>query len=189
METPRSAVGHKCRIFAFALVLLVIGGSMPSADSGSTSFSYLLAPDFVCGDDPSFCPDIARAANGDTIGITGAGTLGIHPKTVAGGGTFTYKNSAGAVISTGAWTATALLSFNDYGTSPEFPIPGLHGGRAIIWVHLTPSTGGAGFDASLQVVCAINPPPGHAAEGVRLAVQGGPNFNKEVSGLTAFFEI
>jgi hypothetical protein len=207
METLRTVLS---RAVAFALVLFVVGGSTAWAGSGSASFVFLAASGPTCSLPPlppsqggAFCPDVTRAANGDTIEITGAGTLSIFPKSVAGGGTFTHKNPAGGIIAFGVWTAKELLSFHDFGTAVPFFPPNVHGGLAIMRVHLTPSTGGAGVDAILEVDCAINQPgfnfeinqPGFNAdvhknpEGIRLAVEGGPNFNEKVSGFTVFIAI
>jgi len=187
--------------FAFALALFAVGGNVARADSGAGTFLWFAASiPAVCSQDPSFCPDITKAANGDTIEITGAGTLSLHSKSVTGGGTFTQKNAAGTVIALGVFTATDLLSFSDYGTAVPFFPPNVHGGLAIMRVHLTPSTGGAGVDAILEIDCAINAPGlltptgeirevRKELEGIRLAVHGGPNFNEHVSGFTVFIAI
>ena len=203
MKTLRRSIPYNCLTFTFALVLFAVGGNVAWADSGAASFSYIVFPGSFCAPAPP-CPDVARAANGDTVEIAGAGTLSIHPKSVAGGGTFTHKNSAGAVIATGTWTAIELLSFNDYGPLPAaFGLPPtFHGGQVFMRVHLSPSTGGAGFDAILEVDCAANAsffglPPGQLegaapeghTEGVRLAVEGGPNFSQRVGGFTVFIVI
>lgn len=182
---------------AFALVLFTVGGNVTWANSGAGTFLWFAASiPAICSQAPNFCPDITKAANGDIVEITGAGTLSLHPKSVTGGGTFTHKNAAGTIIALGVFTATELLSFSDYGTDPAFP-PNVHGGLSIMRVHLTPSTGGAGVDAILEVDCAINQPGFNARnfdvhknpEGIRLAVQGGPNFNEHVDGFTVFIEI
>src|SRR3989442_15369971 len=112
METLRKNVPYRCLTFTFALVLLAMGGNVASGDSGAASFTYVIFPGSVCAPAPP-CPDTARAANGDTIEIAGGGTPSVHPKSAAGGGTFTHKNPAGAGIATGTSTATAPLSFND----------------------------------------------------------------------------
>lgn len=169
--------------FAFALVLFAVGGNVAWADSETASFTYIVFPG----------PTIARAADGQTVQMAGSGPLSIHPKSVGGGGTFIHRNSAGTVVAAGTWTAVELLSFSDYGTNPGFP-PNVHGGLAIIRVHLTPSTGGAGVDAILEVDCGINQPggankPPDLTEGIRLAVEGGPNFNEKFSGFTVFIAI
>ncbi len=163
----------------------VIRPAAALADSGSASFNYLVASGLLCPLDPSACPAVARAANGDTIVITGAGTLDIHAKSVTGGGAFTHKNSAGATEGSGLWTATELLSFNSYGTSPGVP-PNFEGGLALIRVDLL-STTGLSFFATLEVNCSLGKAPkGHAEDFVRLAVVSGPNFNSGVSGFTLF---
>ena len=53
-------------------------------------------------------------------------------------------------------------------------------------IHLTPSSGGSGFDGMLQIHCLIGNFPAGAHEGVRLEVQGIINFNHEVEGETVF---
>ncbi|MGI8514129.1 MAG: hypothetical protein ACR2NT_03130 [Acidimicrobiia bacterium] len=63
---------------------------------------------------PGALPDVAEASNGDTLALTGSGTLTTHPKTVTGGGTFTHNFAGGGSLS-GTWEATQLISFNGYG--------------------------------------------------------------------------
>ena len=173
---------------ALALVLSGLGAIRASADSGSATYVYLIGTDFLCGLEPSACPDVASAPNGDTLEMTGQGTLSIHPKAVTGAGNFTHKDAAGNVLASGTWTATELLSFHSYGSGAAQGLPPeLEGGKALIRVHLSPAAGGAGFDAILRVTCELGDKiPAGAAEGVRLNVQGGLNFNKEVSGENLF---
>ncbi len=177
-------------LVAVALVTFLVTVIRPPAtlaDSGSASFQYLVASGFLCGLDLSACPAVAKAANGDTIEITGAGTLDIHAKSVTGGGAFTHKNSAGVTEGMGTWTATELLSFNSYGTSPG-SAPA-EGGLALIRVDLLSSTGQS-FFATLEVNCSLGKAPkGHAEDFVRLAVISGPNFNSGVSGFTVFIRL
>ena len=165
----RGKIGLSVLIVVLALVLLVSGASSISADSGSATYIYLIET------------DTAMASNGDTITLTGFGTLSIHPKSVTGGGTFTHMDAAGNVLGSGTWTATQLLSFNGYGCGGDGLPDDFCGGRANISVHLS-----SGFDAVLQIDCVIGSPPAGAIEGVRLAVQSGPNFNREVSGDNLF---
>ena len=178
-------------IAALALMLSVLGASSVAADSGSANYVYLIGTEPLCGLDPSACPDVARAANGDTIDMTGSGTLSIHPKSVSGGGDFVHKDAAGNVLGSGTWTATELLSFHSYGSAAVQGLPSeFEGGKAMIRVHLSPAAGGAGFDAILRVTCLLGDKiPASAEEGVRLAVQGILNFNKEVSGFTLFIRL
>ena len=133
----------------------------------------------LCNLAATACPDIARAANGDTVRITGTGTLGVHPKSVSGSGTY---NSTNTRVGSGTWTAVKLLSFKAYGTN-DAVTPGATAGKALIRVQL--SNGKRGV---LRITCHLpgTTVPGGFHEGVRLAVQGGPNFNKEAGGFTLF---
>jgi hypothetical protein len=148
------------------------------AKPDATPRTYLLGTGGIEG------PDIAEASNGDTIAIIGTGTLTPMPKAVTGSGTFVHKDASGVVLAAGTWTAVQLITFVSYGTLPP-PNQNFEGGTANIRVHLTPSSGG-GVDAVLQVHCLIGSPPSGVDEGIRLNVQGGPNFNREVHGETLF---
>ncbi len=172
--------GKSVLLSLFVLSALAWGpGALPvSSDSGSGTFRYLAGTDFLCGLGPGACPDVARADNGDTLELTGSGMLTMRPKSVSGGGTFTHKDASGAVLGSGTWTAEQLISFNPYVVLSN----NLAGGLAVIRVHVS-----AGFDAILQIDCAIGAPPGHE-EGVRLAVQDVINFNQKVSGVTVFIK-
>jgi hypothetical protein len=128
---------------------------------------------------PNPCPDVARASNGDTVKITGNGKLSVHPKSVSGSGTY---DSTNASVGSGTWTAQQLLSFKAYGTNNAVT-PGATAGRALIRVQL--SNGAMGI---LRITCRLpgTKVPHSFREGVRLAIQGGPNFNKEAGGITLF---
>ena len=142
---------------------------------------------YLLGEEPIEGPDKAVAANGDTIIITGSGTLIPVPKAVTGGGTFIHKNSSGVVLASGTWTATQLITFVSYGTLPP-PDDNLEGGKANIRIHLSPS-GGGGLNAILQIHCLLGAPPPGASEGIRLTVQDVINFNREVHGETVFIKL
>ena len=174
-------------IAVLVLVLSVLGVGSASADSGSATYQYLLGTSFLCSLGPSTCPDVAMADNGDTIDITGSGTLSIHPDAVSGGGTFTHHFAGGSV--SGTWTAEELLSFNSYGSAPGFP-PALTAGLALIRVHLVAAGGSPQADAILRVTCDLPGAkvPSGGEEGVRLNIQDLLNFNKEVSGVTLFIK-
>ena len=171
-------------LIVFGLVLLV-RGTPASAQSATVTYNYLAGAEPLCSINPAFCPDVASAPNGDTITIAGSGTLSIHPDSVTGGGTYIHKDASGTVLDQGTWTAQQLLSFVSYGTAPPFP-PNFEGGKALVSIHLSPSTGGAGFDGVLRITCLIGSPPAGAHEGIRLDVQDVINFDKEVSGETLF---
>jgi hypothetical protein len=163
----------------FTLLTIVATGS--SADNASATFQYWIGTGLLCGE-PGACPDISRAASGDTIEFTGTGSLSVHPKAVDGGGTFVHHAVSGDV--NGTWTAEQLLSFKSYGSQPDLPST-FEGGLALIAVQLT-AGGGLVADGILQVSCTVGEPPAGADEGIRLALREGPNFNKEISGHTLF---
>ena len=177
------------RLLAMGLIvfglLLLVRGATASAQSATVTYNYLAGSDLLCGLSPDACPDVASAPNGDTISISGSGTLSIHPESVTGSGTFIHKDASGTVLAEGTWTAHQLLSFVSYGSESDLP-PTFEGGKALMLIHLSPSTGGSGFDAVLRITCLVGSPPAGAHEGIRLNVQDVINFNKEVSGLTLF---
>lgn len=164
------------------LILVAVFSFQASADSGHRDYEYHIGDHFggvVHG------PDVAESPNGDTVAIEGSGTLSIHPKEVTGEGTFVHKNANGDVLVSGTWKAEQLLSFHSYGNGvPQGTPPEFEGGLALIRVHLS-----AGLDAIMQVDCLLGKPPAGANEGVRLNVQGGLNFNKEVSGETLYVRL
>ncbi len=178
MKRLLSAAISPSIILLLVLSVLAWGaGLLPvSWAGGSATFHYLAGTDFLCGLGADACPDIARADNGDTIEVTGSGTLSTQPKSVSGGGTFTHKDSSGNVLDSGTWTAQQLISFVPYAVLSN----NLAGGSAVIRVHLSTD-----FDAILQIDCAIGAPAGHS-EGVRLNIQDVINFNTKVSGFTVF---
>jgi hypothetical protein len=129
------------------------------------------------------------ASNGDVVELSGTGTLSVFPKAVTGGGTFTHKDASGNVVGSGTWTATELLSFQNYGASPVtgFP-PTFRSGNALIRVHITAGGGTVQLDGTLRITCTLPQTgvPGGFEEGVRLAVDEVINFNHEAGGATLF---
>ncbi len=175
-----------------------------SAHDNGVEYQYLVSPgrDLINPDcdqtdaDTAFalCPDRATASNGDVIDIKGDGTLTLHAKSATGGGSFRHMDSDGNVIADGTWTATELLSFKTYGDSPALlggPPPTVQPtwrtGLAHIRVHLV--SDGNEADAILSLGCTLPQVkmPGGVFEGVRLNVQGGLNFNKEVQPRATLF--
>jgi hypothetical protein len=177
-------------LLASAIALPLVSGSVgrshaAGAHNATVTYNYFAGSGPVCSVGPDACPDVASAPNGDTISISGQGILSIHPNSVTGSGTFLHKNARGKVLREGVWIAQHLLSFVSYGTSPPFP-PTFEGGEALVRIHLSPNTGGAGFDGVLRITCLIGSPPAGAHEGIRLDIEDVINFNKEVSGDTLF---
>ena len=183
----------------------------PVNTRGTGNFNFLIASGFLCDPpDPDACPAVARASNGATIEISGAGTLDLAGESATGAGAFTVKTPNGTIVSTGVWRATQLASFDFYGLDPAalrdyprprrvaaFAIPGplaglmagpvAAGGLAVIRIRLLPDAGSP-TDALLRVNCAKGKVPSEAAgDGVRLAIEGGgPVFDEQVSGGTVF---
>ncbi len=169
-------------LFAFVTLATKAAVAVETAD-----YHYLIGTGLLCGLDPSACPDVSTASNGDVIELTGGGTLSIHPKSVTGDGTFKHMDADGKTLAEGKWKAEQLLSFHSYGSGEVQGLPEeFEGGLALIRVGLWVK-GERVAEAVLQVDCLLGDKiPGGAKEGVRLAVQGGPNFNKEVSGFTLY---
>ncbi len=190
---------------------------LPGYTVATANYNFLIASGFLCDPDASAaCPAVARASNGETIEINGAGTLGLAGKSVTAAGAFTEKTPTGGIVITGVWTATGLVSFESYGVDPRallldypklrtlgpFPMgrgmmpgpmaglmagPVAAGGLAVIRIRLLPDAGGP-RDGLLRVNCAKGKAPAdEPSDGVRLAITGGgPVFDEEVSGRTVF---
>jgi hypothetical protein len=131
------------------------------------------------------CPDAAMASNGDTIEISGEGTLRL-PHSVSGGGSFLQKDSAGTVLQVGTWTAKKLLSFESLGPGTGTP-PTWEGGNALIQVRLVADEGGMKADATLEVGCVLPGNPPGTIEGVTLKVEDGLDFNQAVEPRATLF--
>jgi hypothetical protein len=129
--------------------------------------------------------DVARSSNGQKIELSGTGTLGVHPESATGGGTFNSD-----VIGSGTWRVTELLGFQAYGpgTLPDLP-PGSTSGRALFRVRLTP-TGKPFVEGILDLECNIpgSTVPGGIQEGIQIVVPGVANFNHIVSGETLYIQ-
>lgn len=174
-----------------ASLLVIALAPATSASSATDTFDYFIGTAPLCDLDPSACPDVALAPNGDTIEVTGSGTISVHPQSATGGGTFLHKNAAGDVVGGGSWTADALISFHSYGSASAQGLPPeLWGGQATLRVTLT--AGPFQIPGILVVDCALGKVPAGAAEGVTVLATGTPftppaiHFNKSVSGFTVF---
>ena len=190
---------------------------LPRSSLASANYNFLVGSGFLCDpNDSATCPAVAKAGNGETIEISGAGTLSLANNSVTAAGAFTEKAPTEEIVTTGVWTATALVSFKSYGIAPgallvdypklrtlgpssmrrsmmSGPMAGLMagpiaaGGLAVMRIRLLPDAGSP-RDAVLQVNCAKGKvPPDQPRDGVRLVIQGGgPQFDEEVSGRTVF---
>jgi len=165
------------RIAVATLCLFLVTGAQRSAFASNEDATYQLHMEG---------PQIAQAANGETVSVSGSGMFSGNPKSVTASGTFTSNSAAGS----GTWVATQLLDFQPYGCGVVlgFPInPAACGGKLILRVLLTNTSSGQQFNGVLWVFCIIgpNPPNSHDefdGEGARLDITGVNNFNKIVSG-------
>jgi hypothetical protein len=185
--------------------------------AANARYNFLIGSGLLCSsDDSTACPAVAKAANGETIEINGAGALNLAHQSVTAAGAFTQKTPAGDIVSTGVWAATDLESFESYGLAPRAlqlgypklrafgpfavgldkmadPMAGMMagpmaaGGLAVIRIRLLPDAGSP-TDALLRVNCAKGKVPlDQPGDGVTLVIQGGgPRFDEQVSGRAVF---
>ena len=195
-------------ITAAVLMLVPLMATSPlSVDNSSASYNLLVASGYLCdATNSGSCPAVAQAANGDSIELSGVGTLNLSSKTVNAMGAFTYKSSNGEIVETGIWKATELMKFDSYGVAPGalmrdkrlskslglFPMgffngPLPTGGLALLRIQLLPDAGKP-KDAILQVNCAIGKvPENQKRDGIKLAVISDElKFDQKVSGRTMF---
>ncbi|HKZ90479.1 MAG TPA: hypothetical protein VJ300_09525 [Thermoplasmata archaeon] len=184
----RSYVASMAIVAALLALAFASGGAV--AGRGGTRV-YVVGTDPLCTIIPEVppefaCPAISMADNGDTIAIDGTGTFNPTTRAAAGGGSFTHRNAAGAVVGSGTWTALRVLGFHSYGTQTLAGML-LEGGEVLLRVRLVAGGGAVMLDAILQIDCEIGKVPPGATEGFRLVVQAiDLNFNQEVQGLTVF---
>jgi hypothetical protein len=173
-------------ILVVLTTMLLLVPSSALADSGAQTYDLVAT-----------APNFGVAANGDRVEVTGSGTFSIHPKSVSASGSFTHRDSGGAVVGGGTWTATELLAFHSYGCGvltfpdPDITIPAnLCGGILKLRVELVTPVGT--FDGILTVFCIIgeHAPASHTfpspGEGVTLSVPGVINFNHTDGGMNVF---
>ena len=194
------------RAYALTVGIILLGLSfapVARADREQATRQYFAGGGAaLCSLSPTFCPDVAKASNGDKITVSGSGSFTPGDKEVSGGGTFVHRNSAGVVLASGTWRAEELVSWKSFGLAGAGLPAGFEGGVAVLQVHLTPSAGGerddaisshatpsseGGLQATLTITCLLGTPvPGAGEEGITLAVTGGLNFSQSVCGNTLF---
>jgi len=153
-------------------------------------YEWHAGDDFLAAFNPLLSPAVAMSRGGERIEIRAMGTLSPALKLAEGGGTFVRSDEDGNVIASGTLHVIELVTFQSFGSGSDQGFPEFfEGGFALIRVHLQPAAGGPGEDAVLRVDCALGKAPPGQAEGVRLSILGGPNFNRSVSGGTLFLRI
>lgn len=159
-----------------SVMVLGLIGSVPAQGAHTTGTFLLMLEQ----------PNGATAPNGDQVEVTGEGEFTVQPKSIEASGDFTHVDANGAVVGSGTWTATELISFDFYGCR-FIPALGLDleddnvcGGALMMGVLLDTEIGT--FPAILTVFCIIGPqaPATHDepdGEGITLKVPGIINFN------------
>jgi hypothetical protein len=183
-----------------------------AAQSHDGNYIFLLASGFLCDPgDSSTCPAVAKATQGDSYEMSGAGTFDAQNKSVKAAGTFTHKSPNGNVLETGVWLTGELVSFDSYGAAPgvlqrhglaigsapfgpkHMPMswgPTPTGGLAVFRIRLLP-TSGAITTAVLQMNCALGDVPRErSVEGIRLTLEkNGSEFSEEAGGRLMFLSV
>lgn len=104
----------------------------PPFNLATADYNFLIASGFLCDPDHSHgCPAVAQAGGGESIEMSGAGTLSLAGNSVTGAGAFTEKSASGHIVATGVWTAIALVSFQSYGLAPGALLRDYPGLRAV----------------------------------------------------------
>jgi len=173
------------------LSLTLTNVARANSDEEQLTRRFLAGAGPLCSLPPSpegpACPDIARAANGDTVALSGSGKFESGDDDASGRGTFTHRNSHGVVLASGKWKAEELVSFKSFGLAgAPFP-PNFEGGVAVLRIELRPSSGGE-ISALLTINCVLGSPPKGLDEGIQLNV-GLINFDHSVSGFTVFIQV
>lgn len=209
MSKPRSSSIRALTNVAVPCLAIFLLASLAAAQGNNGNYILLLASGFLCDPaDPSTCLATARADQGDSYEMTGAGTFDAQKKSVNAVGTFSHKSPNGNLLETGVWIASELVSFESYGVEPgallrqgralgrpplgPIPLPmssGLipTGGLAVFRIRLLP-VWGPSRTAVLQINCALgNVPHERSTEGIRLTLKGsGTDFSVEAGGRMMF---
>ena len=187
-------------IVAFIVMFVVTGFlSLMLSNASAADWRWLMGEsDPVTGvdfcDDPMerLCDDAAVAANGDIFEMHGVGTLSVREdgsRSISGGGTFIHRDEFGAVKDGGAWEARNLLMFESYGGTENPDVPtNFRAGRALMKVKLFSAADGE-ENAVVELGCRI---PGNSGipgtiEGIRVMINGGPNFTKALDPRRTLF--
>jgi hypothetical protein len=209
MSKPRLLSIRAMTDMAVACMAMFLFASPAAAQGNTGNYILLLASGFLCDPaDPSTCLATARADQGDSYEMTGAGTFDVLKKSVNVAGTFTHKSPNGNVLETGVWIASELVSFDSYGIDPGallrqgLPLGPVRvgprhmpmdfgctptGGLAVFRIRFLPISGRS-RTAVLQVNCALGDVPRERSmEGIRLTLEGnGADFSQEAGGRTMF---
>ena len=165
-----------------------------AAHHDETELRFLVGSGLLCNLAANACPDVSRAANGDTIQLTGQGTISLDDSndgsgSATGHGTFVHILASGETFAHGSWTARKLLSFTPYGSGSVQGLPAnFQGGLAVLSINIRPAgaPGGTVLHGTLAIDCVLGNPPQTAHEGVTLTVPNLVTFDQKISGFTLF---
>lgn len=212
MSKARSSLIRAMTSVAVPCLAIFLIASPAAAQGNNGKSIVLVASGFLCDPtDPSTFLATARADQGDSYEMTGAGTFDAQKRSVNAVGTFSHKSPNGNLLETGVWIASELVSFDSYGVEPgallrqgralgrpplgPIPLPmssGLvpTGGLAVFRIRLLP-VWGPSRTAVLQVNCALgNVPRERSTEGIRLTLEGsGTEYSVEAGGRVMFLEM
>jgi hypothetical protein len=198
-----------CVVVGMLAVLLSIGSAKAQNASG---YTFLVGSGFLCDPDQlGACPAIAKSVIGDSYQISGAGMFNSDGKSVTAAGTFAHKSANGAVLESGVWIVSQLVSFDSYGIGlaslpranrilgpsqvgakrspmPAGPMP--TGGLAVFRIRFFAMSVPA-RTALLEVNCALGSvPTDRSVEGIRLTFdKNGGEFTEEASGRVMFLSM
>lgn len=146
------------RAFFVVAILMALLGVLPGAALAADANGNHDAYQFLIGTGGVEGPDVAVAANGSTVTLTGTGMFQADPQKMAsGGGTYTIKDAAGKTLASGTWTVAGMLGFVNYGCGVAMgePLPpNFCGGEAKLRVTLA----GAG-EGVMPITCLVGSPP------------------------------
>src|SRR5437899_6532951 len=150
----RLKAGLSTVIAGFLIALAVASGLATAAPAMKWTFHAGDAA--LASIDPSFSPVVARAENGDTLALAGAGNYNPGGR-VTGGGLVWHNDSGGASVHFGTWSAVKVLSYDDFGNAMVNGLPRkFHGGVLALSVSITPTdVPGLVLGGTLTVTCVL----------------------------------
>src|SRR2546425_7713159 len=175
-ESVRLKAGLSTVVAGFLFALAVASGLASAAPAMKWTFHAGDAA--LASIDPSFSPVVARAENGDTLALAGAGNYNPGGR-VTGGGLFWHNDSSGASVHFGTWSAVKVLSYDDFGNAMVNGLPrNFHGGVLGFSGRITPTDGpGLVLCGTLTGNCVVGSGvPAGGGEGITAHRPGGPPF-------------
>lgn len=135
-------------------------------------------------------------ASKDLLRVTGSGQFDVNNEKASGGGRFVHLRANGSRVGRGSYVVTDFVSFEPLAGSIEATpiIDGVaeksNARAGILTVNVAVYVGRtvAGH-ATMEVHCTLPGSPAGTVEGVRVKVDGGPNFSKIVDHGPTIFHV